>query len=205
MRADKTKGFTLLEVLIAMALVAAVVTMVITAISLARRGETKASEREKILQIQRSLYRNIVMPLRGIYPFYRRDEKGRPVLRFEGTSDTMAFVTTYTEPWTDTIANRPGLRWVKFKLQDNELKLLENLFFLEDPEEAPDEKVLYNKVEELRFEYLDPEEDIWLDEWPEDKNTLPSAIRVHLSFLYKNRTISLPPMVVHIMAQKRGI
>lgn len=196
------RGFTLLEVLISTILVSAVVVMVLVAINLARTGEERASKREELLQIQRAIYRKLVMPLRGIYPFYRRDEEGRPVLRFKGQPDSVSFVTTYREPWRGNLANKAGLRWMKIYLDSDELKIKENLFFIEEPEDEADERTLYKGVEQLRFEYLDPEEDLWSDEWPEEKNTLPRAIKVKLIFLYRDRTITMPPIIVYIRTSR---
>ncbi len=198
------RGFTLIEVLISTILIAAVVVMVLWAINLARTGQERASKREDLLQIERTLYRKLVMPLRGIYPFYKRDEKGRPVLRFKGEPQSLSFVTTYTEPWRKNLANTTGLRWMKVFVDGDELKIKENLFFADEPEENSDEKLLYRGVEELRFEYLDPKEDLWTDEWDEDRNTLPLAIKVKLSFLYREKTIHMPPIVVYIRTARRG-
>ncbi len=201
---NNSRGFTLLEVLISTVLVAAVVVIVIAAIDLARTGQSRASHREQLLQIERSLYRNLVMPLRGIYPYYRRDEKGVPVLRFSGEVNSLAFVTTYTEPWREDLPNTPGLKWMRFYLDGDELKVKENLFFLEAPEEDAKERTLYRGVEELRFQYLDPEDDTWTDSWPEDRGSLPRAVKVNLRFRFNGRSIEMPPVVVFIRTSRSG-
>jgi len=200
------KAFTLLEVLISMTLITVIVIIGIMSLNLARKGRAKASEHVEISQIERTLYLNLVRPLRGIYPYYKQNEKGQLLLRFSGTSTTISFVTTYTEPWRDSIIQKPGLKWMKIFLDDlNELKIRENIFYLDNPEDNANERILYDAIEELNFEYLDPVQDEWLSEWQQEKNYLPSAIKINLSFRYKNKTFSMPTIIVKIRARYRWI
>ncbi len=203
-------GFTLLELILAMAISGLILVVLASSMMLGWRSEEKATEREELSEQVRIITQRITWLIRGAYPFLKATPEGR-TLYFEGTEDTLGFVTTSVIKGKDLI-NSPGLKWVKFYLEDDRLMVREKLFYEKDIFEDEGGKTypIAEDVYQLGFEYFDRDnkeaEEEWVDEWdPKDKNYLPALIKVHLKLTYKGRVVEIPPIVVKIEATKPTI
>ncbi len=207
---NNNRGFTLLELILAITISGLILVVLASSMMLGWRSEEKASEREELSEQIRIITQRITWLIRGAYPFLKATPEGR-TLYFEGTEDTLGFVTTSVTEGTDLI-NLPGLKWVKFYLEDNRLMVREKLFYEKDifEDEGGKTYTIADDIYELGFEYFDRDnkdgEEQWVDEWdPKDKNYLPALVKIDLKITYKNRIIELPPIIVKIEATKPTI
>lgn len=189
-------GFTLLELLISMSLLAVMMTMTYsvfyTAMSAVPRGEA-AAEISARLRIATSLITRQVRSLVD-YPA-ETDEEVHPY--FVGDQQGFSFITAAPQ-----LGGGEGLGWVTYSSDGSALAMAERLIFstgglsedeesedFADPEEAmgdasaPEaaETVLLAGLEAVAFEYLrlDGTEGEWLEEWDGlEEQTLPAAIRL---------------------------
>ncbi|MFN3740956.1 MAG: hypothetical protein ACK4TF_09865 [Thermodesulfovibrionales bacterium] len=52
----------------------------------------------------------------------------------------------------------------------------------------------------MKIEYLDPEGNTWVEEWSNEKEYLPSAVKMKLRFSVHNKNTETPDMVFSIRA-----
>ncbi len=206
MRRGET-GFTLVELIISLSIGALLLLIIGGAMLLGYRSEEKASERTERAMIYRTTSEKLRWLLKGIYPFRRRSPSGSE-LYFNGTSEGVEFVTTSTITQDDSLLEQSGMKWVRLYLESDKLMVKENYFFLEDVEdrEPANEYTLLKDVTELSIQYLDTSEEPegeWVSSWSsEERDTLPSAIRINLKIKYREEEIELPPLVVKIMTSR---
>jgi general secretion pathway protein J len=204
------RGFTLLELLIALSITALLILIIASAMMMGYKSEEKATERTELSQMERILAERLRWLLKGVYPYTRTTHTG-PKLYFVGNPDSISFVTTSTLRKSDSLIEQSGMKWVRVYLDSDELKTSENFFFLEDVEErsSVSEQILFKGIREIEFEYLDTtesEKGNWYDSWsPEEKDYLPSAIKVKIKIEYKEDEVELPPIIVKVMPRKRAI
>jgi len=196
-------GFTILEVIIAFAIATVIVATLLAAFRLGNKSVDKGYEREEISQQMRILTDRLTWLLRGAYPYIEETSEGK-VLYFSGTADSVGFVTTSVDPYSDTLQDFAGLKWMTLHADSDGLRVQEDIFFADVFDKEPrDEYIFDPAVTDIAFEYLDPGEDgtqaDWVDTWdPEEKEYLPSAVKLTVTFEYKNRKIEMPPIVVAI-------
>ncbi|NOX21141.1 MAG: prepilin-type N-terminal cleavage/methylation domain-containing protein [Nitrospirae bacterium] len=206
---SNNRGFTLLELIISLAISGLILVILGSSMMLSWRAEEKASERQELSERIRIITQRISWMLRGAYPFQKATPEGR-MLYFEGKPDSLGLVTTSVIKDQDLI-NSPGLKWVKLYLDGNKLMVQEKLFFLKDifDEEGGRVYTMADDIEEISFEYFDRDnpdgEEDWTDTWdPKEKDYLPAIIKVSIKMKFKERVIELPPLMVKIEAT-RGV
>ncbi len=203
-------GFTLIEVVLALTLSAVVLSIVYSAMHLSYRTSRKGEARMDRSQHIRTLVDRLVPVIHSAYPLVQQIEEDR-VLLFSGESDSLGLVTADVDKYRPDNANLPGLRWVRFFVDDEGLNMEESYFFNEDvlEEEAGEIFLVDSYVTNLEFEYYEIKEDesegTWLDEWdPDDEDLgileLPRAVRVHLTIEEEGREIEIPPFTIRIYA-----
>ena len=207
---QKNKGFTLIELVIALTLSVVIVVILLAAMRLAYKSQAKGAERIEIDQKIRVMGDRITWLLRGAYPFFikktaDRDQK----LYFEGESDKIGFVTTSVDSYGKGPEDLAGLKWVSVFIDSEGLKMREKVFFLEDVFDDDGGKVylLDPEVKKLEFEYYDiPEDETqgdWVSEWDSDeKEYIPSAVKFKITFEHEGKTIVMPEIIVRINAQR---
>ena len=207
---NNSSGFTLLELILAITISGLILVVLASSMMLGWRSEEKASEREELSEQIRIITQRLTWLIRGAYPFLKATPEGR-TLYFGGTEDTLGFVTTSVTKGTDLI-NSPGLKWVKFYLENDRLMVREKLFYEKDifEDEGGKTYTIGDDIYELKFEYLDRDnkegEEQWVDEWdPKDKDYLPALVKVQLKLTYKDRVVEIPPIIVKIEATKPTI
>ena len=207
---QKNKGFTLIELVIALTLSVVIVVILLAAMRLAYKSQAKGAERIEIDQKIRVMGDRITWLLRGAYPFFikktaDRDQK----LYFEGESDKIGFVTASVDSYGKGPEDLAGLKWVSVFIDSEGLKMREKVFFLEDVFDDDGGKVylLDPEVKKLEFEYYDiPEDETqgdWVSEWDSDeKEYIPSAVKFKITFEHEGKTIVMPEIIVRINAQR---
>lgn len=205
MRKRPESGLTLIEIVIALTIAAVIFSILLWSLRLGHRSVEKGMERQEISQRVRVLTDRLTWLLRGAYPYSITTPEGK-VLYFAGSTESVGFVTTSVDPYADTLQDSAGLKWVTLFADSEGLKMQEDIFFAEVFEEEPRDEYLFDPtVTSMEFEYLDPEvegtEGEWVESWdPEEKEYLPSAVRITLAFEHEGKKIELPPVVVAIRA-----
>jgi len=204
-------GFTLIEVVLALTLSAVVLSIVYSAMHLSYRTSQKGEARMDRSQHIRTLVDRIVPVIHSAYPLLQQIDENR-VLMFSGQSDSLGLVTADVDRYRADNANLPGLRWVRFFVDNEGLNMEESYFFNEsvlEDEEAGEIFLVDPAVTDLEFEYYEIKEDesegTWLNEWDPDGEDLatlelPRAIRVHLTIKEEGREVEIPPFTIRIYA-----
>ena len=188
----RTRGFTLLELLISMTILAMIVVIVFGAFRVGIRAWEKGGKAVENLQRQRIVLDLIKHQLTSVSATTVRNREGRPI-RFQGDRQSMAFVSLL--PLTP--GSPAGPVYVRYAVRHDVKNDTDSLDFYEselvlpdrspDPGEA-DESDFYELlggVEEIAFEYLkihpDETESPWQESWdPARDKGVPRAIRIML-------------------------
>ncbi len=180
------RGFTLVEVLLSLALTAVILVILFAGLRLAQRSTEKAERRLEDTITARLLVDRIGGLVRSAYPYMGLVDDKKRALLFVGESDRMGFVTTDTIGGSPGPARRMGLRWIDLYVEGDELRAAENLPFVENVSEAEPagQWILARDVDDVSFEYYarDPDDDKgeWIDSWDAEdhKNRMPGAVRI---------------------------
>ncbi|MBI5075234.1 MAG: type II secretion system protein [Nitrospirae bacterium] len=209
MRLKNNRGFTLLELLIAITLSILLLAVLGAAMRLGHKSQEKGTERGEVTQKMRILEDRIAWLIRGAYPYYvkKTDEKK---IFFEGKSDRAGFVTSSIDVHGTGPEDLAGLKWVSIFVDSEGLKIREKVFFLEDVFEDRNGKVylLDPEVRKIEFEFFEIKEGEkqgnWITEWdPEDKETIPLAVKVKMTLQRNDQKLEFPEMIVKTAAQRK--
>lgn len=207
MNEKRNSGFTLIELIIAIALSAVILIILLSAIRIGHRSEEKGREREEISQRMRIIGDRLTWLVHGAYPFTAEKEDGEPRVYFDGGSSSLGFVTTSVDPYSEGFEDSIGFKWIMIFADSDGLKMTEKIYFLEDVFEdyAENEYLFDPTVRTIEFEYLDvdPKDGTsnWVSEWdPDEKDYIPSAVRMHVSIEIEGKTIALPELTATIRA-----
>jgi prepilin-type N-terminal cleavage/methylation domain-containing protein len=185
-------GFTLLELLISMALLAVMMAMTYSAFSTAMgavpRGED-AADRAGRLRIATSILTRQIRSLVN-YPNYSEDEEVYPYFdtreclkELKGATACFAFITGSPQ-----LNGGEGLGWVRYWTDGSTLWMGERAIFSVqsvsgDAPEPEGQTVLFSGLRGANFQYLRLEgtDSEWLDSWDAlEEQALPGAIRITL-------------------------
>ncbi len=168
-------GFTLIEVMIAMTLLALMMAILYGAFFLGHRAAEKARARFDKSQTLRSVGEYLGTLIRSTYPY--RSSGGGSV-PFSGEKEQLSFVSAVSMGVEGRGVAKISLSWSG---AGGDVTLVE-----ETPvwaEGSGSSVTLWKGAEELTLEYLDSqeEEERWVTEWDgETKRSLPRAVRVSL-------------------------
>ena len=198
MKHRDARGFTMIELLIALAIVGALVAIAFgglrVAVSAWRQGEDRAEAHQHVRSIALILGR----ALSAAYPYRASRGQGPdPVVLFAGTETKLEFVTQAT-PF-------PGALPVAFTAvvlgfdESGEPGLVVRQRALPNREPFSEATIVYRDpaVTTLKLAYLD--EGGWKDTWDagETKAT-PKAVRITLATSLNGRVEELPPLTVSL-------
>jgi len=207
---QKNKGFTLIELVIALTLSVVIIVILMAAMRLTYKSQEKGAERIEVDQKIRVMGDRITWLLRGASPFFinktaDRDQK----LYFEGESEKIGFVTASVDSYGKGPEDAAGPKWVSVFVDSEGLKVREKVFFLEDVFDDDGGRVylLDPEVKKLEFEYYDiPEDETegdWVSEWDSDeKEYIPAAVKFKITFEHEGKSIVMPEIIVRINANR---
>ena len=181
----RKKGFTLLEVLLAIGLSALVLTSAYSALRLGWLSYSKLDNQSQVFQDLRNgldkLSRDLRNPL-----FFNASQKEREI-GFIGNKDEMSFVTLIKS------RNKEGISYVEaarvfYKFEDKNLlkACLKGIEFLK-PEPKPEYEVFLTNLTELEFSYAKSNDLKWEESFSSsDKDKFPYAVRMKLTQKFKD-------------------
>lgn len=195
----RPQGFTLLEVVIALTIVATLLVIMFSGLRVGVAAWQRGDEHALALERTRSLTQVITRALGAAYPYMASaTTREQARLLFEGERGRVAFATA-TPPFpgagpvaftavtlAHTAAPAPGLA-VTQKVLPNENPFDEDLKPL----------LVDASVTDVSFRYLSESSGEWIERWdgPREK-ALPRAVEVTLTVLQAGRAVQQAPLVV---------
>jgi general secretion pathway protein J len=173
-------GFTLLEVILAVSILAVVVLLATTALRVGLRAWEVGQRRVDRQQESRALVEVVSESLAGAFPYSGRigDNPDRVVL-FQGDREEVRFVTS-APPITLDAPAAPFHAVVLGRKGEDSLRLIERLVPNDDPFSPGVERVLSRSVTRFTLAYRD-DTGAWQDTWDgREAGGLPTAIRFDL-------------------------
>ena len=201
--AGRRGGFTLLELVIALAIAGALLAILLGSLRVGLAAWRQGDERAEVHQHLRSLSEILAHSVAAAFPYRQAPpEGGEPQVQFKGEAGRLSFVT-FAPPFPPAIpipftavdfaragVGRPGLAirqkaLPNFKPFDDEA---EPLFV--DP-----------AVTAVEFRYLQPD-GAWTDSWDgAAEKGLPKAVEIKLTATLGGRPATLPPLTISIPAR----
>jgi len=177
-------GFTLIEVSIAITLLALMALILYGAFYLGHRAVEKAQARSEEGQRLRSAGDFLGSYIRSAYPY--RFSPRDPAISFSGEGNSLSFVSTLSLGMGGRGMSKVSISWDGEGDSGGLLTLTETI-----PVTAEDQGgggyrnslVLINRVRAFRVDYLDPQgkEERWVEQWDgKEKRALPRAVRIHV-------------------------
>ena len=200
MRRHPERGFTLIELVLALSIVAIMVTMLFGGLRVGLRAWQRGEERAAVLQHTRSVTQLLQDALAGTYAYRGRAEEATPgeVLMFQGGADRLSFVTVSPPislpapiPFVAVTlsmdaGNAPGLAIRE--------KALPNF----NPFETVAPSAVDPTITAIRFRYL-RDEGTWEETWDGPvERIVPRAVEVTLTAMTNGRVQQAPPITVPI-------
>jgi general secretion pathway protein J len=183
------RGFTLVEVLLATALVAVIAAMVfgslhMSTVAIDRARSTAAREQalRSTLRIMADELTAAVSNPIGPWVGLNSTLEGQP-------ADTVAFLTLGEFRGVESAQNTEMVRIVYTREGDRLLRFVRhNLYGVTD--ESVDQLELAKRVKAFNLRYYDSRANVWADEWDgRTRNTPPSAVLIELSFMQEDEEV----------------
>lgn len=190
----KPRGFTLIEVVMALAIVGAMLAVMFGGLRVGVAAWRQGDARAEVLQHLRSLNQVVTETLGGTHP-YRTGAVGTAATRllFVGEPDRIAFVTTRPPvPFASPIA----FAAVVLARDVSGLHVLQTALPARDPFERLTPVLTDDTVTDLRLRYLRPDGG-WEPHWDGRREpTLPAAVEVTLRTARSDRQEAHAPIVI---------
>jgi general secretion pathway protein J len=201
MRRGTERGFTLLELVLALSIVAVMLTILFGGLRVGLRAWQRGEERAEVLEHARSMAQIIEQTLSGAYAFQGQiDQNTQAQILFQGGAEKVSLVTLspplpLPAPVAFTAVTLSMETGVAFGLAIRE-KALPNF----DPFESVTPSVVDPTITGIRFRYLrDPDGGSWEDTWDgAEERILPRAVEVTLTTMINGRVQEQSPITVPV-------
>jgi len=208
---DGQKGFTLLELMIALTILGLMITAIFSSLRLGLRAWQKGEERVEQYQRIRVVLEMLETQLRSIYPYRIEDKETKEKFPFfRGEKDSIKFVSSVSfkteEPmglclvWYRVRREDRDLGYAPAKafLASEELILNEDIFEEETLEEREGVE-LFPEVKHISFQYYGKkkgdEREEWNEKWDaKEEKVLPSAVKISIDL---NKTYEEDPLLFY--------
>ena len=170
------RGFTLLELMIAIALLAVIIGIMTGALSMAYKTMEKGERKVENLERKKIVFSLIESQIQSAFSSYY-DDQGEKKSRFVGEKDSLAFASNYSI-WQGAGGNSLVRYFIKTNDRGRKVLYVEEQIL---GTTAGYEARLTKDYESITFEYYLEnalEEAKWVDRWPEDEKNLPRKIRI---------------------------
>lgn len=200
MRRRDQRGFTLLEIVLALSIVGAMLAIVFGGLRVGIRAWQRGEERTETQQHARSLNALLAQALGGATAYLGPAPAGvQPEVLFQGAADRLSFVTVSPPfPLPAAIA----FTAVSFSVDEGDrpgLAIREKAMPNEDPFEDVPPIVVDPTLSAIRFRYLRDAEGSWEDTWDgASERTIPRAVEITLTSIVNGLPVEQPPVTVSI-------
>lgn len=180
LRSHAQAGFTLLELLVTVALLSVISVMLLSALQMGGRVWEKTSEHASVLEEVGSTRQFLNRWIGQAYPLVDRADPLRPILQFQGTRELLEFVAPAPRALGGGLAH--------FRIERTATDRLVVRVWgerLADGGQDASESLLLDKVTGVQFAYFgatrDGEATAWHEAWGEAAR-LPTLVRIVVSF-----------------------
>ncbi len=170
------RGFTLLELLIAIALLAVIVGLMTGALSMAYKTVEKGERKIENLERGKAVFSLLESQIQSAF-LSSYDDQGEKKSRFIGEKDSLAFASNYSI-WRGVGGNSLVRYFIKTTAQGRDVLYVEEQVLGTN---AANEARLTKDYDSITFEYYlenSLEEAQWVDRWPEEEKKMPRKIRI---------------------------
>jgi len=201
MTPSRQRGFTLVEVVIALTIVATLLVVMFGSLRVGLAAWQRGDERAEVLERARSITQIVTRTLGAAHPYMTSAQGGEaPRLLFEGTSDRVTFVTAappfpsaapiaFTAVALSQDAGPVSGLAVRQKPLPNAVPF--------DPGLQP--ALVEGTVSDVRFRYLRESDRVWTERWDAaQENALPLAVEMTLTIVQAGRSAPQPPLIVSL-------
>lgn len=192
------RGFTLLELLLALAIVGALVVIAFSSVRIALASWRQGEDRAEAYQHLRGVALTLARALGSTYPYNApRGDTPTAVLLFAGGPSSLEFVTQ-NAPYPASVPVAFTAVVIELSTTGERQGLVIRQRVLPNRNPFTDATIAFNDptLTELSFSYLD-ENGGWQDTWDVDtQKRLPRAIRVNVGGTLNGRPQALLPLTV---------
>jgi prepilin-type N-terminal cleavage/methylation domain-containing protein len=200
MRRRLAPGFTLIELVLALSILAVMITVLFGGLRMGLRAWQRGEDRAAALQHARSMTQLIDEALGGTYGYAGVAKQGTatPVIFFKGQSERLSFVTA-----SPPISPAAAIPFVAVTLSIDAgtapgLAIREKALPNFDPFETVAPSVVDPTITAIRFRYL-REAGSWEESWDAvEEHALPQAVEVTLTSMVNGRAQESTPITVPI-------
>lgn len=189
-----SRGFTLLELLISITMLALITGILGWTLSMAHRTLDKGERKIHYLERMKVSFSLVESQLQSLSPYQYNDDEGQKKLFFSGGKNKLMFSSNYSL-WRGAGGNT----FVTYDVHTNEkgkqfFKITEQIIGLE----AKNEAVLFDDCTSINFEYFLKnafEEGKWVEEWPSDEKGMPDKIKINIAYGTKKIALMIKSLV----------
>ncbi|HSE92778.1 MAG TPA: type II secretion system protein GspJ [Methylomirabilota bacterium] len=194
------RGFTLLELMIALGIVGALLVIAFGGLRVALAAWTRGEDRAEVHQHLRGVTMVLSRSVGAAYP-YRASagDAPDPVLLFRGSADRLELVTRAVPfPAAAPVAFTALVLSIERGEEGEELVVRQRPLPNRNPFTEAEVVLRDPSIQTLALHYLDAAGS-WQEEWDaEEQGGLPSAVRIALAIRRGDRTEAQPPLTVSL-------